>query len=251
MALARMVLTHRDEIRAAMNADFGAHPELFTDLAEVLAITGRAAAAIEQLGSWLAEDERPADPALYGTAQAGIRYQPKGVVGNIVPGNFPFDLALGPLVEMLAAGNRVIIKPSEYTPAGAALLRRMVTDRHRDRVTRRLPLVLVVDPPKHLRIMQEEIFGPILPVIPCDDLDGALAGINDVSARSASTYSARTAGRPRRCCGRTLPAAQVSTSARYRARCRHWASAASGEERGVPRVLQSARRGAPRYRRPG
>jgi coniferyl-aldehyde dehydrogenase len=47
-----------------------------------------------------------------------------------------------------------------------------------DVATRRMPLVLVVDPPKDLRIMQEEIFGPILPVIPYDDLDAALAEIN-------------------------------------------------------------------------
>ncbi|GAC1323871.1 MAG: hypothetical protein NVSMB13_04410 [Mycobacteriales bacterium] len=52
--------------------------------------------------------------------------QPKGVVGNIVPWNFPFDLSAGPLVEMLAAGSRVVIKPSEYTPACAELLDEMV-----------------------------------------------------------------------------------------------------------------------------
>ncbi len=122
-----MLLGRRDEIRAAMSADFAAHPELFTDLVEVLGIAGRAAYAIEQLDTWMAEDERPADPALFGTARAGVRYQPKGVVGNIVPWNFPFDLSVGPLVEMLAAGNRVIIKPSEYTPACAELLRQMIS----------------------------------------------------------------------------------------------------------------------------
>src|SRR5258706_15507349 len=47
-----------------------------------------------------------------------------------------------------------------------------------DRATRQLPLLLVVDPPKDLRIMQEEVFGPILPVIPYDDLQEALAEIN-------------------------------------------------------------------------
>ena len=62
---------------------------------------------MEQLDSWMAEEERFADPAFYGTARAGVRYQPKGVIGNIVPWNFPFDLSVGPLVEMLAAGNRV------------------------------------------------------------------------------------------------------------------------------------------------
>src|SRR5215470_17207363 len=125
-ALAGMVLGHRDQIRAAMSEDFGAHPDLFTDLVEVLGVAGRAAYAIEQLDSWLAEDVRYTDPALYGTARAGVRYQPKGVVGNIVPWNFPFDLSVGPLVEMLAAGNRVVIKPSEYTPACGELLQQMI-----------------------------------------------------------------------------------------------------------------------------
>jgi acyl-CoA reductase-like NAD-dependent aldehyde dehydrogenase len=126
-ALAGMVLSHRNDIRAAMAADFGAHPDLFTDLVEVLGVAGRAAYAIEQIDTWMAEEQRYADPALFGTARSGVRYQPKGVVGNIVPWNFPFDLSLGPLVEMLAAGNRVIIKPSDYTPACGELLRRMVS----------------------------------------------------------------------------------------------------------------------------
>ena len=69
-ALAGMMMGHRAEIRAAMSADFGVHPELFTDLVEVLGVAGRAAYAIEQLDSWLAEEERFADPAFYGTAKA-------------------------------------------------------------------------------------------------------------------------------------------------------------------------------------
>jgi len=63
---------------------------------------------------------------MFGSAKAFVQPQPKGVVGNIVPWNFPFDLSVGPLVEMLAAGNRVVIKPSEYTPACAELLRDMI-----------------------------------------------------------------------------------------------------------------------------
>ena len=76
----------------------------------------------------MADEERYADPAFYGTARAVVRHQPKGVVGNIVPWNFPFDLSVGPLVEMLAAGNRVVLKPSDYTPACADLLRRLIAD---------------------------------------------------------------------------------------------------------------------------
>src|ERR1700677_830647 len=95
---------------------------------EGLGVAGRAAFAAEQLSTWMAEEQRATDPALYGTARAAIRYQPKGVVGNIVPWNFPFDLSVGPLVEMLAAGNRVVIKPSDYTPACAELLRQMIDE---------------------------------------------------------------------------------------------------------------------------
>jgi coniferyl-aldehyde dehydrogenase len=125
-ALAGMVLGHRTQIQEAMTADFGVHPTLATDLIEVLGVAGRAAYAAEHLETWMAEEPRFVDPALFGTGRAFVAPQPKGVVGNIVPWNFPFDLSVGPLVEMLAAGNRVVIKPSEYTPACAELLRDMV-----------------------------------------------------------------------------------------------------------------------------
>jgi coniferyl-aldehyde dehydrogenase len=55
-----------------------------------------------------------------------VSWQPKGVTGIIVPWNFPFDLSFGPLTDMLAAGNRVIIKMSELTPACGELASEMV-----------------------------------------------------------------------------------------------------------------------------
>jgi coniferyl-aldehyde dehydrogenase len=125
-ALAAMVMGHRSQIEEAMSADFGVHPALATDLIEVLGVAGRAAYAAEQLEAWMTPEPRHADPALFGTGKAFVSPQPKGVVGNISPWNFPFDLSVGPLVEMLAAGNRVVLKPSEYTPACAELLRDMV-----------------------------------------------------------------------------------------------------------------------------
>jgi coniferyl-aldehyde dehydrogenase len=74
----------------------------------------------------MAPEPRWTDPALFGSGRAFVQPQPKGVIGNIVPWNFPFDLSVGPLVEMLAAGNRVVIKPSEYAPACGELLREMI-----------------------------------------------------------------------------------------------------------------------------
>jgi coniferyl-aldehyde dehydrogenase len=125
-ALAGMLMSHRAEIQDAMSSDFGVHPPLAADLIEVLGPVGRAVYAAEQLAGWMASEPRPADPALYGSGRAFVQPQPKGVIGNIVPWNFPFDLSVGPLIEMLAAGNRVVIKPSDYTPACAELLRDMV-----------------------------------------------------------------------------------------------------------------------------
>lgn len=330
-----MMLANREAISKAIASDFGAHPVPASDLIEVLGVVGRAQYVLAHLEAWMQPEPRDVDPAAMGSARAYIQQQPKGVVGNIVPWNFPFDLSVGPMVEMLAAGNRVIVKPSEYTPACAALLAEMVaatfepslvhvavgdrelaeafsampwdhllytgspavgrlvmaaaarnltpvtlelggkcpaimtpgsvnalnvesvvgtkvvkngqmcvsvdyalvpraeletfvghaqdymrraapdysrggdctgiiSPRHLDRirallteaeerqsriitledggvvdqVTRRMPLSLVIDPASDLRLMQEEIFGPILPVVPYDDLDTAIASIN-------------------------------------------------------------------------
>lgn len=330
-----MMLGYREKIAAALAQDFGAHPVASSDLIEVLGVVGRARYVLSRIEEWMASSARDVDVAVMGSAHAYVQLQPKGVIGNIVPWNFPFDLSVGPLTEMLAAGNRVMIKPSEFTPACAALLAEMiaatyprdlvhvvvgdrelaeafsatpwdhllytgspavgrlvmaaaarnltpvtlelggkcpavmtpgsvtaanveavigtkvikngqmcvsvdytlvprgdidtfvdharsfmaraapgysrgddctgiVSPRHLDRMvalldeaeqrqtrvvtledggvvdraTRRMPLSLVVDPASDLRLMTEEIFGPLLPVVPYDDLDTAIAGIN-------------------------------------------------------------------------
>jgi coniferyl-aldehyde dehydrogenase len=125
-ALIGMMVANRQRISAAIASDFGAHPAPASDLIEVLGVVGRAQYVLEHLEDWMQRSQRDVDPGLFGSASAYVEYQPKGVIGNIVPWNFPFDLAVGPMVEMLAAGNRVIVKPSEYTPACAELLREMV-----------------------------------------------------------------------------------------------------------------------------
>jgi coniferyl-aldehyde dehydrogenase len=125
-ALAGMLISHRTQIQEALSSDFGVHSPASADLIEILGPAGRAAYAAEQLPTWMAAEPRYSDPMLYGSGRAFVQPEAKGVIGNIVPWNFPFDLSVGPLVEMLAAGNRVVIKPSEYTPACAELLREMV-----------------------------------------------------------------------------------------------------------------------------
>jgi coniferyl-aldehyde dehydrogenase len=126
-ALMGMVMGNRSRIHEALSDDFGVHPAALSDLAEVLTVVGRAAFAHQYLEEWMAPEPRDTDPNLHGTARAAIVYQPKGVIGNMSPWNFPFDLSLGPVVDMLAAGNRAILKPSEYTPACSELLKEIVS----------------------------------------------------------------------------------------------------------------------------
>ena len=127
-ALMKMMATNRERIGVALVRDFGAHPVPASDLIEVLGVLGRARYVLEHLEEWMRAAPRETDAALLGTSRAYIQSQPKGVIGNIVPWNFPFDLSVGPMIEMLAAGNRVIVKPSEFTPACAALLAEMVAN---------------------------------------------------------------------------------------------------------------------------
>ena len=80
------------------------------------------------LKRWMKTERRKTSPALLGLfgAKAEVRYQPKGVVGVISPWNFPVNLTFTPLAGILAAGNRAMIKPSEYTPATSEIGRARV-----------------------------------------------------------------------------------------------------------------------------
>lgn len=127
-SIVAMAMTHREAMKAALDEDFGCHPAAVGDLIEVLGLAARADYTIRYLAEWMKDDTREIDPALWGAATASVRYQPKGVVGNMVPWNFPFDIAFGPLIDMLGAGNRVILKPSELGPACGALIAQMVAE---------------------------------------------------------------------------------------------------------------------------
>lgn len=125
-ALAAVTIANRQKIRDALRADYVHHPDALSDIVECAAVPARCHQAIEQLDNWAAPEERPLDANVFGTARAYMAWQAKGVVGNIVPWNFPFELGLSPLAEILAAGNRAVIKPSELAPACADLLAEMI-----------------------------------------------------------------------------------------------------------------------------
>jgi coniferyl-aldehyde dehydrogenase len=330
-----MMEAYTDRIYIALSADFGAHSTGAADAFEVQPVILRAQFALAHLEEWMQPTPREVDPPYKGAMRAFLKSQPKGIVGNISPWNFPFEIGIGPMVDIIAAGNRFMLKPSDIAPACAELMQQMiaeyfaenlayvavgglelarafsdlpfdhllytgssnvgkqimaaaaknltpvtlelggkcpavflkgsviadvvnmvigvksikngqmcvsvdhcfvprneldnfariasefmaaampgyarsaactgiVSDRHLERITemlaeaeerkvrvvtleadgkvdrksRQMPLSLVLDPPEDLRMMREEIFGPILPVIPYDDIDGVIERIN-------------------------------------------------------------------------
>jgi len=122
-----LLVDHRDEITDALREDFGhrsVHASLLTDVSGSL---GPLKFAKENLRAWMRPEKRKLTPAILGLfgARARVEFQPKGVVGIISPWNFPVQLTFGPLAGALAAGNRVMIKPSEFTPRSSDLMARM------------------------------------------------------------------------------------------------------------------------------
>ena len=122
-----MMLEYQTQIPEALSEDFGHRPEMLTKFAELAATFDSIHFIKKNLKSWMKPERRKATPPfnLFG-AKAYIQYQPVGVVGIISPWNYPFNLTFGPLAIVLAAGNRAMIKPSEYTPRSSSLMKSMI-----------------------------------------------------------------------------------------------------------------------------
>jgi coniferyl-aldehyde dehydrogenase len=121
-----MMMSNAKRIAEALHHDYGHHSDLTAYMFDVLNVVERSQYAATRLPHWMAPEQREIDRGLYGHSRAYVEFQPKGVVGNLSAWNFPVDLSIGPLIEMLAAGNRAIIKPSEQVPAVGELLAEMI-----------------------------------------------------------------------------------------------------------------------------
>lgn len=126
-ACIRLLIDNKEAIVDALNADFGSRsPEgsLATDIGGTL---GALKYAKSNVKKWMRASKRHSmfPLGLLG-ASTRVEYQPLGCVGNVVPWNFPFNLAFGPMGSIFAAGNRTVIKPSEYTPHCSLLLKELV-----------------------------------------------------------------------------------------------------------------------------
>jgi len=123
------MFAHAARFAAAVDADYGGpaggRSRTDTLLADVVLVADAARHARRKVAGW-ARPRRARVPYPFWPASAREVPEPKGIVGIMAPWNYPVQLALLPTVDALAAGNRVIVKPSEATPATAALLAEML-----------------------------------------------------------------------------------------------------------------------------
>ena len=122
-----LLIDHATEIQDALNTDFGNRSREASLLTDISGSIGPLKFAKENLRKWMKTQKRKTTPAILGLfgAKAEIQFQPKGVVGVISPWNFPVNLTFAPLAGILAAGNRAMIKPSEFTPVTSELMKTM------------------------------------------------------------------------------------------------------------------------------
>ncbi len=125
MRLETAVRTRREELVAACNADFGRRSRIETLGADVMVSLDEIKFARKNLRRWMRPQRRSVNMT-FKPARGEIRYMPLGVVGVVAPWNYPFQLAIIPLANAIAAGNRVMIKPSEFTPQVSLLIEKII-----------------------------------------------------------------------------------------------------------------------------
>jgi len=124
--LREKILAESESLYQALARDYN-KPRLEADLMEVLPTIAEIGEATSNLSKWM--KPRSVDTPLHlMAAQSEIRYEPRGNCLIIAPWNYPFHLTIAPLVSAIAAGNCVMIKPSEYTPHTAQFVENLITD---------------------------------------------------------------------------------------------------------------------------
>jgi coniferyl-aldehyde dehydrogenase len=124
-ALRQQLLRQQDSLCAAANADFGQRADSETRLLEILPTLNSIDYSLKQLANWLKPSRRHVS-WLFLPAKNYVLYQPLGVVGVIVPWNYPIFLSLGPLIAAISAGNKVLLKLSEFTPKTNQVLKLII-----------------------------------------------------------------------------------------------------------------------------
>ncbi|OPJ57838.1 aldehyde dehydrogenase family protein [Clostridium oryzae] len=123
--LMRVIIESKEEIEEALFMDFKKPAEEVL-LTEIYATTSAIKHTIANLKKWM-KPKRVIAPISYIGAKCKIMYEPKGVSLIISPWNFPFQLTMDPLIAAVAAGNCVVLKPSEYSTASTECIKKIVS----------------------------------------------------------------------------------------------------------------------------
>jgi coniferyl-aldehyde dehydrogenase len=123
------LVKYQDQLQEALNQDFTCRPREVSLLTDVIGSIGSLKHARKGLRTWMKGEKRATlfPLGLLG-GRSRIEYQPLGVVGIIAPWNFPVSMVFQPMACALAAGNRIMIKPSEFTPATSAVIASMIEE---------------------------------------------------------------------------------------------------------------------------
>jgi coniferyl-aldehyde dehydrogenase len=121
-----LILNNGEAIKKSICNDFGNRSTTETEMLEMIPVLNAIRHAHRNLAAWMRPETRPVD-LTFQPGRAWIRYEPLGVIGIIAPWNYPLLLSLSPLVDAIAAGNRVMIKPSELTPCFSKLLHKLIS----------------------------------------------------------------------------------------------------------------------------
>ncbi|MFT4666844.1 MAG: aldehyde dehydrogenase (NAD+) [Patescibacteria group bacterium] len=124
--LHQVFLKYRPAIKEALYNDFRKHPSE-VDLTEIYPVTSEIKHVKSSLRKWMNEQHVDTPLAMLGSSSY-IKHEPKGVVLIVSPWNFPINLTICPLISAIAAGNTVILKPSEHTPHTSALMKQMISE---------------------------------------------------------------------------------------------------------------------------
>jgi aldehyde dehydrogenase (NAD+) len=126
LKLLNWINSHQEAIHKALWLDFN-KPAIEVDLNEIFPVTSEIKHCLKNLSHWMRPQPQPTPLPMLGTS-AFVVAEPKGRALLISPWNFPFNLAIGPLVSALAAGCPAILKPSEYAPHTAQLVQDLVSE---------------------------------------------------------------------------------------------------------------------------
>jgi coniferyl-aldehyde dehydrogenase len=125
--LKEAILRWEEPLAGAVSADFGHRSRHETAVAELFPTIGAVKYVRKHLRGWMRGEKRSTS-VVFAPASNRIVVQPLGVVGIIAPWNYPIQLAMIPIIYAIAAGNRVLLKPSELTPHTSDAIARMLAE---------------------------------------------------------------------------------------------------------------------------